>query len=123
MHLKPELQPAFNDGSLLILAPFEAKHKRITAALAEERNRFVAALSDRILIAHAAPGSRTLALFRDLIALGKPVHTIYDPSHKNLFDFGAVAMNPEVARTSLGQGVQDLRRSPRQRNIIRFRSI
>ena len=103
MHLKPELQPAFNAGRLLILSPFEAKHKRVTAALAEERNRFVAALADRILMAHAAPGSRTLALFRDLIAQGKTVHTIDDPTNKNLFDLGAVAINPEVARTNWGQ--------------------
>ena len=62
MHLKPELQPAFAASRLLILSPFEPKHKRITAALAEARNRFVGALADRVFVAHAAPASRTLAL-------------------------------------------------------------
>ena len=101
MHLKPELEPAFKAGRLLIVSPFEAKHKRITAMLAEERNRFVAALADRILMAHAAPGSRTLALFQDLTAQGKTVHTIDDPTNLNLFDLGAVAIKPEdESRTS-----------------------
>src|ERR1022692_15579 len=62
-HLKPELQPAFAAGRLLILSPFEAKHKRITATLAEARNRLVGALADRVFVPHAAPGSRTTPLF------------------------------------------------------------
>jgi len=71
MHLKPELQPAFDGGRLLILSPFGPKHQQITAALAEEGNRFVAALADRVLVAHATPESRTLALCQDLIAHGR----------------------------------------------------
>ena len=68
MHLKPEVQPAFSGGRLLIVSPFEPKHKRVTAALAEARNRFVGALADRIFVAHAAPGSRTMALCEELHA-------------------------------------------------------
>jgi predicted Rossmann fold nucleotide-binding protein DprA/Smf involved in DNA uptake len=71
MHLKPELVPAFNAGRLLILSPFPPKDKRITATLAEARNRFVGALADRIYVPHAAPNSRTLALCEDLRRLGK----------------------------------------------------
>ena len=33
-----------------------------------ERNRFVAAVADSLLVAHANLGSRTLALIEDLIA-------------------------------------------------------
>lgn len=84
MHLKPELQPAFAAGRLLILSPFEAKHKRITATLAEARNRLVGALADRVFVAHAAPGSRTLALCEQLHALGKPILTVEDPANSNL---------------------------------------
>ena len=71
MHLKPELVSAFDAGRLLILSPFPLKDKRITATLAETRNRFVGALADRILVPHAAPNSRTLALCEDLRRLGK----------------------------------------------------
>jgi len=84
MHLKPELQPAFEAGRLLILSPFEPKHKRITAVLAEQRNRVVGALADRVFVAHAAPGSKTLALCRELRALGKPVVTVDDPANEPL---------------------------------------
>ena len=72
MHLKPELVPAFNAGRLLILSPFPPKDKRITATLAEARNRFVGALANNIFVPHAAPNSRTLALCEDLRRLGKP---------------------------------------------------
>ena len=85
MHLKPELQPAFAAGRLLILSPFEPKHKRITSALADARNRIVGALADRVFVAHAAPGSRTLALCEELQALGKPILTVADPANWNLF--------------------------------------
>ncbi len=71
MHLKPELVQAFTAGRLLILSPFPPKEKRITATLAEARNRFVGALAGRIFVPHAAPGSRTLALCEELRRLGK----------------------------------------------------
>jgi hypothetical protein len=90
MHLKPELQPAFAAGRLLILSPFEPKQKRITAALAEERNRFVASLADRAFIAHAAPGSRTLTLSDELRAAGKPVVTVDDPANAALRNFAEI---------------------------------
>ena len=81
MHLKPELQSAFAAGRLLILSPFEPKHRRITATLADARNRFVGALADRVFVAHAAPGSRTLALCQELRALGKTLFTVDDPAN------------------------------------------
>jgi len=90
MHLKPELQPAFAAGRLLILSPFEPKHKRITAALADARNRFVGALADRVFVAHAAPGSRTLALCEERQVRGKPILTVDDSANSNLAGLAAV---------------------------------
>jgi hypothetical protein len=78
MHLKPELVPAFNAGRLLILSPFPPKDKRITAALAEARNRFVGAVAGRVFVPHAAPNSRTLALCNELRASGKQVLSLAD---------------------------------------------
>ena len=68
MRLKPELQPAFKDGRLLILSPFAPTpaNARVTAALAQQRNRFVGALADRIFVPHAAPGGRTASLQEEL---------------------------------------------------------
>jgi len=89
MHLKPELQPAFAAGRLLILSPFEPKHRRITAALADARNRFVSALADRIFVAHAAAGSRTMALCEALHAVGKQIVTVPDPANSAMMKFAA----------------------------------
>lgn len=46
-------------GRLLVLSPFKKQHRRMTAELAAQRNRFVAALADEILVVHAAAGSKT----------------------------------------------------------------
>ncbi len=80
MRLKSELQPAFRAGRLLILSPFAPipVHSRATTALAEQRNRFVASLSDRIFVPHAAPGSRTAALTEELRSSGKQIQTSTD---------------------------------------------
>jgi predicted Rossmann fold nucleotide-binding protein DprA/Smf involved in DNA uptake len=87
MHLKPELQPAFAAGRLLILSPFEPKHKRITVALADDRNRFVGAVADRIFVAHAAPASRTLAMCEEWRMHGKPLLTVDDPANAPILGF------------------------------------
>lgn len=92
MHLKPELVPAFENGRLLILSPFPPSAKRMTSAMAEERNRFVAALSDRIFVPHAAPGSRTLTLVQELAASGNQILTMKDPLNAPLFEVGAASI-------------------------------
>ncbi len=94
MHLKPELVPAFNAGRLLILSPFPPKEKRITAALAESRNRFVGALADRIFVSHAAPGGKTAALCLEFLNAGKRVQVIDDPANRQLIAMGALPFEP-----------------------------
>lgn len=73
MFLKPGLVSAFDAGRLLILSPFPPKEKRITATLAEARNRFIGALADRIFVPHAAPNSRTLAICDQVKSSGKQI--------------------------------------------------
>jgi predicted Rossmann fold nucleotide-binding protein DprA/Smf involved in DNA uptake len=75
---------------LLILSPFEAKERRPTVELAERRNRFVAALADRIIVAHASAGSRTQRLCSELIEHGKPVYTIGLAENSHLMNQGVV---------------------------------
>ena len=93
MRLKPELQPAFKDGRLLILSPFAPTpaNARVTAALAQQRNRFVGALADRIFVPHAAPGSRTLAFCLELGDRGKQIVSIDDPFNSGLLRLPRVA--------------------------------
>ena len=68
-----ELRNPLAAGRLLLLSPFDVAERRVTAALAAYRNRFVAALAERVLFIHAAPGGRTEALAREVIGWGKPV--------------------------------------------------
>jgi hypothetical protein len=44
----------------------------------------VGAIADRVFVAHASPGSKTLSLCQELSALGKPIVTIDDPRNKPL---------------------------------------
>jgi hypothetical protein len=86
MRMKPELQPAFKDGRLLILSPFAPTpaNARVTVALAQQRNQFVGALADRIFVPHAAPDSRTLAFCKELHRGGKHIVTVSDPRNESL---------------------------------------
>ena len=77
------------ESRLLILSPFEAKHRRPTVELTEQRNRFVAALSTYILITHAAPKGKTEALGLELLRQGKQVFALAHPAHDHLFAAGA----------------------------------
>ena len=78
--LPMEWQRAIEGKRLLLISPFGARAKRVTAQLAAERNRFVATISDEVLIPYAAPGSKTEALALDLLASGKRVYNILRPS-------------------------------------------
>jgi predicted Rossmann fold nucleotide-binding protein DprA/Smf involved in DNA uptake len=79
------------EGRLLILSPFPASHQRPTTALAEQRNRFVAALADEIFVAHAGAGSRIARLCVDMIAQSKRVYTLDLPENAQLVRDGVRA--------------------------------
>lgn len=81
------------DGRLLLLSPFSEAERRVTAGLAAVRNRCVAALADRVLFIHAAPGGRTEALAREVIGWGKPVYALAHEANAALMDLGARVLN------------------------------
>ena len=89
MRLKSAWRDALTDERLLILSIFESRHNRSTAALANRRNAFVAALADKICIAHAAEDSKTLEFAQMLLTWGKPVFTFETPANDALFQLGA----------------------------------
>jgi predicted Rossmann fold nucleotide-binding protein DprA/Smf involved in DNA uptake len=97
--LPMEWQKAIEAKRLLLLSPFGQREKRVTAALAAERNRFVAAISDEILVPFAAPGSKTEALALDLLASGKRVYTFSDRPGP-LLDAGARLVPPDFFSAS-----------------------
>jgi len=92
MRLKPEYKAPVAAGRLLLMSPFDDKVRRMTKETAMFRNRFVAALADAVLIAHARPGSKTEALAREVIGWGKPVYTLDHPANSNLLELGARRM-------------------------------
>lgn len=78
-------------GRILLLSPFPARQRRPTKALAEQRNRMVGALASRFLAAHAAPGSKTERLCRELLAAGKPGYVI--DADRHLLEAGARSLS------------------------------
>jgi len=87
--LKREYKEPIEAGRLLLMSPFEEKVRRMTAATALTRNRFVAALADAVLIAHAQPGSKTEQLAQEVMEWGKEVCTLDNAANGNLLALGA----------------------------------
>jgi len=76
MRIPKSWRVPIEENRLLILSPFENKHRRPTVALAEHRNRFVEMLADKILIAYAANKSKTIQLFSKVAGKGKKIYTL-----------------------------------------------
>ncbi len=92
-----ELRTPLAAGRLLLLSPFDETERRVTAELAASRNRFVAALADRVLFIHAAPGGRTEALAREVIGWGKPVYALDHAANSHLSARGAAPLQANGA--------------------------
>lgn len=87
--LPMEYAAPMSEGRLLMLSPFAENIRRATSDIALIRNEFVAALAERVFIAHAAPGGKTEAFCRKLIAWGKPLLTFDCPENSSLLAIGA----------------------------------
>ena len=96
MRLKPEWKRALSENRLLILSIFAGKFRRSTVELARQRNKFVAALADKILVAHAAEGSRTLEFANMVSEWGKPLFTFDTKANKSLLQLGAQPVESTV---------------------------
>lgn len=89
MRIKPEYTKPLEEGKLLILSPFSEKEKRISADRSLNRNRFVAAIADKIFIPYAGTNSKTEKFCRELLGWNKPFYTIDSNANKNLITLGA----------------------------------
>ena len=92
IRLKPEWKRGLSDNRLLLLSMFGSQFRRSTVQLARQRNAFVAALADRILVPHAAEGSRTLELAKMISEWGKPLFTFDTNANRPLLRLGAQPM-------------------------------
>jgi predicted Rossmann fold nucleotide-binding protein DprA/Smf involved in DNA uptake len=99
MRLKPTYKQAIAAGRLLILSPFPEGRGRISADRAELRNRFVVDLAERVFVAYAAPGGKTEALCRDVVASGRQLFTFESKHNQNLLTLGAKAVPEDVVTT------------------------
>ena len=88
--LPKEYANALSKGRLLMLSPFGEKTKRADEQTARVRNEFVAALADRVFVAHAAPGGKTEKFCRKVIGWRKALLTFKDPSNIALLNLGAL---------------------------------
>ena len=64
---------ALEEGRLLLLSLFPAAARRMTVALAEQRNQMVAALADEVFFAHITPEGRTYRLSKQIAKWGIPI--------------------------------------------------
>ena len=92
MRVPSSWKPHIGAGRMLIVAPFDSKARRATAALAEERNRYVISLADAVFIPHAAPGGTLDRLYREQRAGKKPLWTIDDRANAHLISLGAIPL-------------------------------
>ncbi len=81
------------EGRMLILSFFNGNIHRPTSAIAVQRNAHIAALADRILIAHAEPGGKTETLCKDALAQDKPVFVLDSPDNAHLIELGAIPIS------------------------------
>ncbi len=105
MRLPRAWRAPLDDGRLLVLSFFDEAVRRPTAAIAARRNACVAALADRLLVAHAAPGGKTERLCRDALAAGKRVFTLASSDNAHLMARGAVPVAADDPAACLGDAV------------------
>ena len=89
MQVPRDWRGPLKEGMLLVLSPFSATVRRATPESAAQRNELVADLARQVFITHAAPGSKTEALAREIDTAGKPLLTLDNPANNNLVDMGS----------------------------------
>ena len=72
-----------------MLSAFGERIKRADKDTARIRNEFVAALANRVFVAHAASGGKTESFCQKVHGWGKPLLTFEDPSNTALIKMGA----------------------------------
>jgi predicted Rossmann fold nucleotide-binding protein DprA/Smf involved in DNA uptake len=98
MRIPVAWRPPLEDGRLLVLSPFEGKHRRVTADLSERRNRMVAVLANTIVVAHAAPGTKTEELLLELLRQGKRVLVLESSYNRHLAERGLKTVSIELLK-------------------------
>ena len=88
MRIPETYRKPLDDGRLIFISPFSEKIKRPTQQTSIERNRLVAALSERVLVIHAELDSKLTLLCQEVLSWGKPIYTLNDPTNDHLVSMG-----------------------------------
>ena len=105
MRIPKAWQKPLAEGRLLLLSFFDDNIHRPTADLAAQRNAHVAALANRLLIAHAEKGGKTEKLCKDALAQGKPVFALDSPDNTHLLELGAALVQMDDPTPLIAQGI------------------
>ena len=92
MRIRSVYREPLDHGRLVFLSPFAGTPKRPTTQISYERNRFVAAVADTILVAYAAPSSKTKQLCQEIITWQKPVYTFKNDYNQKLISMRATVI-------------------------------
>ena len=72
MRIPKEWREGIARDRILLLSSFDPSQRRLTAALSEQRNRLVAALSNEVYFAHISPGGKTARVAEQISGWGIP---------------------------------------------------
>ncbi len=89
MRFPKEYKRPISKKRLLLLSPFTEKHRRITVETSNIRNEFVAAIAEKVFVAYAAPGSKTMQFCREVLAKGRLLFTLKSDDNSGLIKLGA----------------------------------
>jgi predicted Rossmann fold nucleotide-binding protein DprA/Smf involved in DNA uptake len=101
MRIPAAWRPAIADGRLTVVSPFDARHRRVTADLAAQRNELVAALSTALLVLHAAPGGQVEHLAQAALAESTPVFVAVPERAQDLVATGAAPATTAAMQSAL----------------------
>jgi predicted Rossmann fold nucleotide-binding protein DprA/Smf involved in DNA uptake len=90
MRIPVKFRKPLTEGRLLLLSPFAPNLNRPKAKITEERNLFVGALAERILIIHAEPNGRLEKTCQKFFEWKKPVYVLESANNQSLIDAGAM---------------------------------
>jgi predicted Rossmann fold nucleotide-binding protein DprA/Smf involved in DNA uptake len=98
MRIRTEYKKPLDEGRLLLLSFFRSHRHRSDVPMALSRNRFVAALADKILILYAAPASKTETFCREILSWRKPLFALASDLNQKLVALGAKPLNVKELR-------------------------
>lgn len=93
MRLSQEVKRGVIEEWIALISPFPEKYRTTSKKTAQLRNLMVAALANRVLVLHAAPGGKTEEIVKAVIRWGKTVYTIESKYNDHLAKFGVRLIN------------------------------